>query len=196
VSTHAAVTDRRSGRRPVRLRRRPTIAGAIASVLLVAGIVALALTLSDSARFEAHIAGWATENILGLPAQLAATGSQLTVGAGTATLFTIEVGVACSVVLLIVPLMLVAIAQLMTGRASVLRVLPAVVVGAVLLLAINALRIMLIVSMTYQQHLEGFGWAHTIYGSLVVLVGLAVTVVGFVLFTAGGFKRNARRDTR
>jgi exosortase/archaeosortase family protein len=91
--------------------------------------------------------------------------------------------------MLLVPLGLVASAMLFTGRASVARAVPAFLIGVAGLFAVNAARLLLISGMTHSEHLEGFGWAHTIYGSVVALVGLAAVLVGFVWFVTGSRRR-------
>lgn len=173
-----ALIERRM--QPRAARRDTSLLQRLTAVALVLASVALLLSQEWSRRVEAMIAEWSIHAVLGLNAQLSETGTTLTVGAGSHTIFSLNVTFACSVVLLLIPFMLTGAALLGTGRATLMRTLPAVVVGAIALLAINAARMVVIARMTHADGLDGFGWSHTVYGSLLVLAGLALTLVAFV----------------
>lgn len=192
ATSHAAPRTRRQARRMD--ARRGSFLQKLAAALLLLGVAALFASLDWSRRLEASIAEWSIGAVLRVGSDLAPEGTRLTVGAGSHTIFTLDVSIACSVVLLLTPLLLVAAALLVTGRASLLRTLPAVVFGALMLLAINAARFVLIASMTLNDGLAGYGWAHTVYGSIIALVGLAIVLVGFIRIVAGGAQ--ARKGAR
>lgn len=179
-----AAPRERTRRRSMKKRRR-TVPGAIAGGVILVASVSILFFLKQGMLLETAIAQWGIENVLGIPAAIEAEGTLFTVGVGTATIFSIQLVIACSVAMLVVPLGLVAALMLLTGRASVLRAVPAFIVGALGLLAVNATRLLLIAGMTHSQRLPGFGWSHSIYGSLVALAGLALVLLGFVWFVTG-----------
>ncbi|UGS24967.1 archaeosortase/exosortase family protein [Microbacterium resistens] len=177
-------------------RRNRASAGAwVFAILLVTASVGLFLTLDASQRFEARIAEMAIAAVLDTGTRIDADGTSVLVGLGGHRAFALHIGIACSVVLLIVPFLLVAAAMLASGRASVWRAIPAVVLGAALLLAVNAARLVLIAHLTMQDGLDGFGWAHTVYGSAVVLVGLILVILAFLAVMAIGRRRTLGRDS-
>lgn len=152
----------------------------ITALGLVALVALLVATQEQSRRLEAIVAGWAVEHLLGVGTEVSSTGSSLTVGVQTQHIFTVEVSFACSVTLLFAPFFLIAAGMLACGRTSVMRSIVPLVIGSVGLIVINALRFVLIAAFTRSSNLVGFGWAHTIYGSVLVLVGLIAIEVLFV----------------
>lgn len=188
----ATIAESRSGMRPGR-RNTASIGGWIFAIVLLAAIVATILGLDIAQRFEARIVQWAITTVLDTGTALDPDGMSILVGLGGTRAFTLKLGVACSVVLLLIPFLLVAAAMLASGRASVLRTLPAVVVGTAALLLVNTIRSVLIAHLTLEGGLDGFGWAHTVYGSAIVLVGLILVIVAFVAVMAIG--RRGRRHT-
>lgn len=170
-------------------RNRATVGGRIVAVLLVLASVGLFVSLDAAQHFEARIAEVAISAVLDTGTRIGSDGTSVLVGIGGARAFTLQISIACSVVLLLVPFFLVAAAMLASGRASVWRAVPAVIGGALLLLAVNAARLVLIAHMTMQDGLDGFGWAHTVYGSAVVLVGLILVIIAFIAIMAAGRRR-------
>lgn len=175
-------------------RRPASIAQWAAAALLLLAIAALLLSQDWSRRLEAGIAEFSIRHILNIGSQLAPTGTELTVGAGSQTIFTLDVSFACSVVLLLTPLMALAAALLASGRASILRTLPTVLVCATALLTLNACRFLLIAALTHTAGLDGYGWAHTVYGSMLVLVGLAIILMTFVKVVSHTRKKREHRS--
>lgn len=169
-------------------RAPATVAQWVTAALFVVAVIALLMSQDWSRRLEAGIAEFFIGSILGVGSQLAPTGTELTVGAGTQMIFTLDVSFACSVVLLLIPLMALAAALLASGRASIFRTVPAVLVGAGALLALNACRFLMIAALTHATGLEGYGWAHTVYGSMLVLIGLAIVLMAFVKVVSGSRK--------
>lgn len=163
----------------------------IFGVALIALSIAMFFFVPQGLLLETAIAQWMIEHVLGLGTALDDTGRVLTIGVGSSTIFSIQLVVACSFFMLVIPLGLVAGLMLASGRASVIRAIPAFLLGAAGLLAVNAARLLLIASMTHSRHLEGFGWSHTIYGSMIALAGLALVLVGFVWFVTGPRQRAA-----
>ncbi|MFF5794687.1 exosortase/archaeosortase family protein [Paeniglutamicibacter sp. NPDC012692] len=164
---------------PTTRRKAPKAHQFTAVGLLLAMLVSL-LAHEHVRRVEARIAGWAIETFMDVGTYMEPYGTYLTIGAGTQHIFTLDVTFACSVVLLTAPLLLVAALLLFSGRGSLSLTIPAALVGVAILVAINTLRIMLIAALTRENNLDGFALAHTVYGSLLVLIGLAFVQVLFV----------------
>ncbi|GAA1315737.1 hypothetical protein ACFSWE_01660 [Leucobacter albus] len=158
----------------------------LVAVFAVICAVALLATNEASRQLEAQLAGWAISTALGVGTEVPAGSTLISIGGGSQHYFTVDLSFACSVALIIAPLLLVAAGLLFTGRTTVFRAVPAVLVGAALLVAANAARFILIASMTRRDNLEGFGWAHSFYGSALVLGALLVVLVGFVYFITRG----------
>ncbi|WP_162259111.1 exosortase/archaeosortase family protein [Oerskovia sp. Root22] len=161
-----------------------------AAVFVVLAVVPFVLN-EPVRRVEAAVVGWVAQGVLGVDVTLAPVGAVLGVGAGTQSYFQMTVSMACSVVLLTAPLFALAAVLLATGRAPVRRGVLAAALGAVGLELTNTVRLVLIMWMTRRTGLEGFGWAHTVYGSLIVLAGLILVILAFVLVATG--RRRARR---
>lgn len=83
---------------------------------------------------------------------------------------------ACSIILLLVPLLLISATLMATGRASLRRVVTLTLLAGLMLIVINQIRCLMIVSATRTWGDMGFGWFHTVIGSFVVLIGLAATL--------------------
>lgn len=176
---------RRNAVRPVRDRRPPAPQSAATKPVrvllglgLLVGVVAMVVQLDTVQVFESNVAARLIEAVLGVDARVA--GPVITVGLGSQHVFAMQVTAACSVVPLSVPLFLVAVTMLVTGRGSIVRTIPSLVAACVLLLAINAARFTVIAAMTRADGLDGFGWAHTFWGSLIALVGLTTVTLGYV----------------
>jgi exosortase/archaeosortase family protein len=183
-----AVTQRRSSSAGKAMRS--SVAQKFFALGLVGVVVALIATQEQSRRVEAIIAGWAIEVVLGVGAQVSSVESLITIGAGTQHIFTVDVSFACSVTLLLTPFILIAAGMVISGRATVSRTVPALIVGSVGLVLINAVRFILIAAMTLAEGLAGFGWAHTIVGSALVIVGLVLIEVLFFLLVTRTKRRH------
>lgn len=181
------VQDARSRGR--RNDNRASVGGWIFAAVLLITSIGLFLVLDAAQRAEARIAEWAIATVLNTGTRVTGDGMSVLVGIGGTRAFTLQIGIACSVVLILVPFLLIAAAMLASGRASVWRAIPAVIIGALALLAINAARLVLIAHLTMQDGLDGFGWAHTVYGSAVVLIGLVLVIVAFIVVMAIGRRR-------
>lgn len=181
---------RDSGRRAA---RRRSASGWIFAVVLVLVSIALFVFLETAVRFETQLAQWAISAALDTGTRVTGDGTSLLVGIGGTRAFTLRVGIACSVVLILVPFLLVAAAMLASGRASAMRALPAVVIGAAALVAVNMARLVLIAFVTMKDGLDGFGWAHTVYGSAVALIGLTLVTAAFIGVMAIGRRRSREK---
>jgi len=184
----ATIAENSLGSTP-RTKNRASVAGWIFAIILLGVSVGLFVVLDAAQRFEAVIAQRAIAFVLDTGTRIDGDGTSVLVGLGGARAFTLQIGIACSVVLILVPFLLVAAAMLASGRASVWRTIPAVIVGTAALLFVNAVRLVLIAYLTMQDGLDGFGWAHTVYGSAVVLIGLILVIVAFIGVMAIGRRR-------
>lgn len=170
---------------PPTTRRRASVPQLVLAALLAGAAVALVVLLERAVHLEAHLFAHAIPALLGASAVLG-DHATLTIGAGGPMLFSMTVGLACSIVLLLVPFLLIAAALLSAGRISVPRALFAVAVGAVLLEAVNTVRVVVIAALTLGDGVSGFGWGHTLVGSVIVLAGLLLTTVGMLWIAARG----------
>lgn len=102
-------------------------------------------------------------------------------GLGTQHAMGLRITAGCSSAMLIIPLLLVGAGFMLSRRSTVARILAGTAVGAALLVLTNQLRFGLIASFSQKWGYEGFGWAHTVVGSLVSLVGVAVSVTVLLL---------------
>ena len=175
---------------PIRPRRRASATQLVLAALLAGAAVALVVLLEKAVQVEAHVFAHAIPAVLGTSAVLG-DHATLTIGAGGPMLFSMTVGLACSIVLLLVPFLLIAAALLSAGRISVLRAVFAVAVGAVLLEAVNTARVVVIAALTIGDGVNGFGWGHTLVGSVIVLAGLLLTTVGMLWIAARGRRGQA-----
>jgi hypothetical protein len=176
---------------PARTRRRRASAPQLVLAALLAGAaVALVVLLERAVQVEAHVFAHAIPAVIGASAALG-DHATLTIGAGGPMLFSMTVGLACSIVLLLVPFLLIAAALLSAGRIGVLRAVVAVAVGAVLLEAVNTVRVVVIAALTLGDGVNGFGWGHTLVGSVIVLAGLLLTTVGMLWIAARGRRGQA-----
>ncbi|QNE35285.1 exosortase/archaeosortase family protein [Leifsonia shinshuensis] len=178
-----------SARRTAR-RRRASVPQLVLAALLTGLAVALVVLLERAVQLEAHLFAQAIPTVLGASAALGEHAT-ITVGAGGPMLFSMSIGLACSIVLLLVPFLLIAAALLATGRISVLRALFAVAIGAVLLEVVNTVRVLVIAALTLGDGVSGFGWGHTLVGSVIVLAGLLLTTAGMLWIAARGRKGQA-----
>ncbi|MDH6544039.1 archaeosortase/exosortase family protein [Streptomyces sp. SPB4] len=145
-----------------------------AGVLLAAAALLCARpgwTRACETRLAAHV----VHRALGTRTTLLPEGDVFFFDAGTGRDQGLRLTLACSVVLLLVPLLLTGAAVLATGRGGPARVTAAAGVAALLLVVLNQVRLVMIVAATRRWGDTGFGWAHGVLGSCIVLAGLAVT---------------------
>ncbi|MFE7975696.1 archaeosortase/exosortase family protein [Streptomyces shenzhenensis] len=102
-------------------------------------------------------------------------------GLGTQHAMGLRITAGCSSAMLIIPLLLVGAGFMLSRRSTVARILAGTAIGAALLVVTNQLRFGLIAWFSQEWGYEGFGWAHTVVGSLVSLVGVALSVTVLLL---------------
>ncbi len=161
---------------------------------LAAGLVALAVALLafhhalrvGEARLATPLLEWTT----GHPA-LAVSGEPLVlVGLGTSWSSALEVSVMCSAAVLFVPIVVVSAVLALPSQIEVGRLLTALGVCALAVLATNTLRI-LVIALSMEQWGAGRGYvlAHDTLGTFVSLVGVGIALLLFVRLTVGRISR-------
>lgn len=102
-------------------------------------------------------------------------------GLGTEHAMGLRITAGCSSALLIFPLLLLGAGFMLGGRSTVPRILAGTVVGAAVLVVTNQLRLCLIAWASQSWGLDGFGWSHTVFGSVLSLVGVGASVTALYL---------------
>lgn len=156
-----------------------------------AGVVALSaavlLLLSEGwyRGVEAALAGRALSGLLGFPVMISRPLRTVFFafhGTGPAHMLGLQITLGCSSDLLLAPVLLFTGLLLLFGRSSGPRVLLAASVAAAVVVLVNTLRLVLIALLVDWWGVEtGFGWGHTLFGSVLTLVGMAVALGVFVV---------------
>jgi len=134
---------------------------------------------------EAALAGRALSGLLGFPVMISRPLRTVFFafhGTGPAHMLGLQVTLGCSSDLLLAPILLFTGLLLLVGRSSALRVLLAASVAAAVVVLVNTLRLVLIALLVDWWGVEtGFGWGHTLFGSVLTLAGMAVALGVFVV---------------
>ena len=179
MSTPAHTAGEPYGGGGAAVRRRPRTDGVRLFVAL-AVILAALLALAEQERyriFEARFAALAVHGLLGYQVIPANAGPTFFFGyhSGGGTEFLgLQVSLACSSVLLVGPAAFVTAVLAVVGTARLSRLMLALAATAALVTLINLLRFVLIALLVDAWGPEsGFGWAHSFFGSVLTLAGLA-----------------------
>ncbi|MFF4404805.1 archaeosortase/exosortase family protein [Streptomyces sp. NPDC001262] len=168
-----------------------------AAVLLFLGTAGWLIAGQEQVRHqEARLASVLSQFFLGTGTKWEQGTSIFVFGLGTHHVQGLNITFGCSTVLLLVPLLLVAGGFAITGRARPGRLLVVLAVSSLLLIGVNAVRLVGITGFTLHWGMKGFGWSHTVLGSLWVLFGLVGTLVLFVRWVTGGKKGGGRTGAR
>jgi exosortase/archaeosortase family protein len=166
-------------------------------------IIAMALLLSQQwyRGVEAVVTGDAVSKWLGFPVIVARERQTMFFafhGTGPAHMLGLQITLGCSSVLLLAPIVLLTGTLLSLRNVSPVRVLLAAAVAACLVVSINVVRLVMIAAMVNWWGVQtGFGWGHTLFGSVLMLVGLAAALGAFVLVLGyHGPGRIRQRDER
>jgi exosortase/archaeosortase family protein len=126
---------------------------------------------------------------------LAAPGAPIVwFGLGTSNGFGLEITPDCSSALLIAPLCVLGIGLMVPRKLSLRRVCAGLVVAAALLVAGNMARIGLIAEMIHLYGLgTGYQLGHLVFGSLLSIVCIAISMVALTLIVTGQVSRWALR---
>lgn len=143
---------------------------------------------------EAAVAGDTIKDWLGYPVLIARARQTVFFafhGTGAAHMLGLEVTLGCSSDLLLIPILLTTGILLCVGPASPLRVLAAAAMAAAIVVLINMLRLVMIAALVSSWGVPaGFGWGHTLFGSVLTLLGMFAALAAFVLVL--GRARGAR----
>lgn len=148
----------------------------VALAVILAALLAFAE--QESYRvFEARLASRAVHGLLGYPVIPANAGPTFFFGyhaGGVTEYLGLQVSLACSSVLLVTPAAFVTAVLAVVSTVKLSRLMLALAATAALVTLINLLRFVLIALLVDAWGPEtGFGWAHSFFGSLLTLVGLA-----------------------
>ena len=126
---------------------------------------------------EARMGAWAVHELLGYAVIAANSGPTFFFGyhdGARIDYLGLEVSLACSSVLLVAPAAVATAVLAVVSRIPMSRLLVAFAATAALVTVINVLRFVLIALLVDAWGAEtGFGWAHSFFGSLLTLAGLA-----------------------
>jgi exosortase/archaeosortase family protein len=165
-----------------RWARAVRIAITVTFLLLLVGLVARQYELRN---LEARAA--ATVFRLGTPTLAASHAPIVYFGLGGTSAFGLTITPECSSTLLVAPVLLLGAALLWSRRMTVGRVLAAISVTAVILVAGNQLRIGLIAYLiSLMGFRTGYEWGHLVFGSLVSIVFIGFSLILFVMIVMGG----------
>jgi exosortase/archaeosortase family protein len=143
---------------------------------------------------EAAVAGDTIKDWLGYPVLIARARQTVFFafhGTGPAHMLGLQVTLGCSSDLLLIPILLTTGILLCVGPASPVRVLFAAAMAAVIVVLVNMLRLVMIAALVSSWGVPaGFGWGHTLFGSVLTLFGMFAALVAFVLVL--GRARGAR----
>ena len=179
MSTPAQTADEPFGGGAGLSGRRSRTDGVRTAVALVVVLGAL-LTLAEQAWYrtmEARFAAETVHGLLGFAVIMANSGPTFFFGyhaARTTNFLGLQVSLACSSVLLVGPAAVVTAVLAVVSTVKLSRLLLALAATVVLITGINLLRFVLIALLVDAWGpVTGFGWAHTFFGSVLTLVGLA-----------------------
>lgn len=114
--------------------------------------------------------------------------------ASTPAMHGLRVTAECTSAFLLGPLLILAGLILASGRFGLVRALSATAVAGAILVLANQGRIVLIAWATAKWGVEnGYQWSHTVGGSIVVGIGVALALVAFMIMLSA---RRKRRPTR
>ncbi|MFF8770381.1 exosortase/archaeosortase family protein [Kitasatospora sp. NPDC015120] len=163
----------RAGRSPLGMLCGAVLLGVCGS--LVAGERAYrSQETRGTAWLAEHLLGMRTLLLEGPTAPVLYAGDQAGLDRGVA------LTTGCSSALLIAPLALVTALLLLFGNRRAGRVLLAFAVAAGLVLATNLGRLTLVLVMQHRYGAEGFGWAHVLLGSVLMMAAALVAALLFL----------------
>lgn len=181
VSSTTAFAPGTSSAAPRAARSVPRL---LAGTVLCVGAVALVTAQAAFRDTEAQLAAHALHLALGLPAWAGHAQPILyfTYPAGhTRHGLGLEVTLGCSSVLILAPALMLLGLFTITGRTHPLRMAVAASTVAAILITANVVRQAMIAAMVaHWGPQNGFGWGHSVFGSLIILAGMALA--GFACY--------------
>jgi exosortase/archaeosortase family protein len=181
-------------------RRQTTDRGGPRTFAGVGALSAAVLLLLSEGWYrgvEAALAGRALSGLLGFPVMISRPLRTVFFafdGTGPAHMLGLQVTLGCSSDLLLAPVLLFTGVLLLFGHSSALRLLLAASIAAAVVVLVNTLRLVLIAVLVDWWGVEtGFGWGHTLFGSVLTLAGMAVALGVFVV-AVGRERRGGARS--
>lgn len=188
---------------PARHRRARRRAGGLILLARLAACGAAAATavttVRENMRFRIFEA-WLSGHVIALATSVRATsvpGAPITIFAyGPHRYLGMYITTECTVAILIVPF-LVGTAWMMWHHAKFVRPIAALAIAAVMLVALNQLRLLTIATLIMKMgDSSGFYWGHTLIGSLITVFGVVVVFCCYALLAAGRSPLHWLRGTR
>jgi exosortase/archaeosortase family protein len=153
----------------------------------MAVVTAILLKQEAIRRFEAMVSSWTTAHVTGITSDWIAGSSTYIIGRGTKYEMGLQLVAGCSTALLIIPLIALAALYVYFGRAGALRMVVGVVVCSAAMFAVNLTRLAVVAIAVRKWGTEtGFEWAHSVVGSVIVLIGWIAVLLAFTRFVRWG----------
>lgn len=182
------------GADPERQRVLPVLRLALAAAIAAAAVTSL-VSLAKLCVFEANLTGTVLGPIVRGGTFVPPGEPDVYYGLGTDEMFGLRISSGCSAALLVLPILVFATVMLLGHRGRVLDILVGLAVAVGFIIAFNQVRLGIIAFSSMRWGMEGFGWSHTIAGSVISLVGVAIATVTFFA-TSIGLPRKALRAVK
>jgi exosortase/archaeosortase family protein len=159
--------------------------GRFAARVAVAAVISAAIVLVLLERvyrvFEVQISGLILSVITSSGVEVVSERETVYFGLSGASPLGLKMTPECSSVFLLLPLFLVTAALLWFRPENIRRLLLSLAVSAVVVIAVNQLRVLAIVGLVNWLGVDkGYYWGHTLLGSMVSVFGGAIALVVFV----------------
>ena len=146
--------------------------------------------------FEAWAAAGAVHQMLGYSADRQTFFFSFHSG-GALRILGLNVSLGCSSVFLLAPMLLFTATLAAYSGKSLIRLGIAATVAAGVFMAVNLLRLVMIAGLMVWWGVQtGFGWGHTLFGSVLTLVGMAAACAAYFLIVSRENPLRMRRDRR
>lgn len=169
----------------------------ILGVALAAGGVIVMLNHDYLRTVETIVAASLSNSVTPGDMYVAPGGHSFFWAAATPAMHGLRVTAECTAAFLIGPLLILSGLILASGRFGLTRALSATAVAGSILVLANQGRIVLIAWATAKWGVaDGYQWSHTVGGSIVVGIGVALALVAFMIMLAARWKKKPiRRST-
>lgn len=98
----------------------------------------------------------------------------------------LKLGVVCAVALLVAPLLAAGAFMLGFGRVAAIRVILAMVLGAMVLIAVNQIRIVFLAVALQRGGMDAFEFNHEFVAAIFAVVGFVIALLVVVKVASGG----------
>jgi exosortase/archaeosortase family protein len=168
-------------RRPARLAAATALFGIALSALAAQGWLR---------GVEAQMAGWTVHQVLGFSVMVARATQTFYFqyhDRDSTPYLGLQISLACSSILLVVPAFLVSGLLAVLGSVPLLRLVLGLAAFSAVVVAVNLLRLVLIsILVDAWGEQSGFGWAHTFFGSVLTLAGLSAAAYAYYRVVRAG----------